>query len=255
MFGILKHLKTVGSGKSLLKRLLKKIFHWTRNLFLFLFSLSLFFVLLYKYLPVHYPVHLIAKQADQFFRQEKTPVRHQWKPLSEISQNIIQAVIASEDNLFLIHNGFDFSNMDVKPGEISRSRYKWKTGTISQQTAKAVFLLPGQNRMNKLLETYFTILIEFVWGKNRILEIYLNSIEFGDGIFGAEAIAKQHFQISSGELTVPQAALITVSINNPKELDSSRPTTYMLRRQAKIIRLMEEMIPVELGKMEFKKTQ
>jgi monofunctional biosynthetic peptidoglycan transglycosylase len=247
---MIRQLKTVVPGKSLWKRLLKKIGCWARNLLLLLFSLNLFVVLLYKYIPVHYPAHLIAKQTAQFFRKDKITVRRQWKPLNEISQNLVQAVIASEDNLFLIHNGFDFSNVDVNPGEISRSRYKWKTGTISQQTAKTVFLLPGQNQLNKMLENYFTILIEFVWGKDRILEVYLNSIEFGDGIFGAEAIAQHHFQIPSGELTAQQAALITVSINNPKELDSAHPTTYMLRRQAKIIRLMEEMIPLELGKTE-----
>ncbi|MDR2086197.1 MAG: monofunctional biosynthetic peptidoglycan transglycosylase [Dysgonamonadaceae bacterium] len=247
---MIKQLTTALPEKSSLKRFVKKMFHRIRNLFLFLFSLSLFLVLLYKYVPVYYPMHLLAKQTTSYFQKEKIAVRHHWKPLSDISQNLTQAVIASEDNLFLIHNGFDFSDREVNPGEISRSRYRWKTGTVSQQTAKAVFLFPGQNQVNKLLEAYFTVLIEFVWGKERIMEVYLNSIEFGDGIFGAEAIARQHFQIPAAELTVQQAALITVSINNPKELDSSRPTTYMLRRQAKIIRLMEEIIPVELGKME-----
>jgi monofunctional biosynthetic peptidoglycan transglycosylase len=230
-------------------QILKKIFRWTKLFLLLLFSLSLFFVLLYKYMPVHYPASLLAAQSASFFRAGNSPAQHQWRTLSGISQNLVQAVIASEDNLFLIHNGFDFSNLEVNPGEISRSRYKRKTGTVSQQTAKAVFLFPGQNRVNKLLEAYFTLLIEFVWGKERILEVYLNSVEFGDGILGAEAAARQHFQIPSGELSVQQAALIAVAINDP-ELDPSRPTTYMLRRQAKIVRLMEEMILVEFGKME-----
>jgi monofunctional biosynthetic peptidoglycan transglycosylase len=246
IFGLLKRLKVALFETSLLKKLLR----WTKNLFLFLFSLSLFFVLLYKFIPVYYPANLFCKQTSQFFKKEKIPVHHQWVPLSSISQNLVQAVIASEDNMFLIHNGFDLNKTDVNPGEISRSRYKWKTGTISQQTAKTVFLLSDQNYVNKLLEAYFTILIEFVWGKERIMEVYLNSMEFGNGIYGAEAIARQRFQIPAGELTIQQAALITVSINNPIELDSSHPTTYMLRRQAKIIGLMEKMIPVEFKKLQ-----
>jgi monofunctional biosynthetic peptidoglycan transglycosylase len=225
----------------------KKAFRWIRNIFLSLFVLSLFLVLLYKYVPVYYTVNMFSRNLEQLFKKETTPVLHQWTPLTGISQHLVQAVIASEDNLFLIHSGFDFDKSEINPGEISRSRYKWKTGTISQQTAHTVFLFPGKNDWNKIPETYFTILIEFVWGKERIMEVYLNSIEFGDGVFGAEAIAEKNFQVSAGELTPSQAALITVSINSPKELDSSNPTTYMLRRQAKIISLMEKMIPVEFG--------
>jgi monofunctional biosynthetic peptidoglycan transglycosylase len=230
------------------KKWLKKTACWIRNIALSLFVFSLLFVLLYKYVPVYYTLPVFSKNVEQLFKKEKTPVRHQWTPLTGISQNLVQAVIASEDNMFLMHSGFDFGKSEINPGEISRSRYKWKTGTISQQTASAVFLFPGKNDLNKLLETYFTILIEFVWGKERIMEVFLNSVEFGDGIFGAEAIAEKIFQTTAGELTVPQSALITVSINNPQELDSSNPTTYMLRRQAKIIALMEKMIPVEFGK-------
>jgi monofunctional biosynthetic peptidoglycan transglycosylase len=229
------------------KKILKKALFWIRNCILSLFILSLFLVLLYKYVPVYYTPHLISVKMEQLFRKEKIPVRHQWIPLSGISQNLIQAVIASEDNLFLMHNGFDFDESEINPGEISRSRYKWKTGTISQQTAHAVFLSQGKGDLNKIMETYFTLLIEFVWGKKRIMEVYLNSIELGEGIFGVEAIAEKNFQISAAELTIPQSALITVSINNPKTLDSANPTVYMLRRQAKIISLMEKMIPLEWG--------
>ena len=222
---------------------------WLRNILLSLFALSLFFVLLYKYVPVYYTPHLFAKDMNQLLGNEgEAKTEHQWIPLSDISPNLMNAVIASEDNLFLIHNGFDFSKSATNPGEISRSRYKWKTGTISQQTARNVFLFPTENYLSTTLETYFTFLIEFVWGKQRIMEVYLNSIEFGDGVFGAEAIARKNFQVHAGELTASQAALITVSINNPGELDSSKPTTYMLRRQAKILSIMDNMIPVEFGK-------
>jgi monofunctional biosynthetic peptidoglycan transglycosylase len=219
-----------------------------RNIFIGLFALSLFFVLLYKYVPVYYTCSVFSRNTAQLFQKRTAPIQHQWVPLSDISPYLIQAVIASEDNLFLIHNGFDFDNAQVNPGEISRSRYKWKTGTISQQTARTVFLFPAESYLNTVLETYFTFLIEFVWGKERIMEVYLNSIELGDGVFGAEAIAEKSFHIHAKELSISESALITVSINNPKELDSSNPTTYMLRRQAKIMSLMDKMIPVEFGK-------
>jgi monofunctional biosynthetic peptidoglycan transglycosylase len=225
-----------------------KILRWIRNILLLLFVGSLFLVILYKYLPVYYTCRMFAKNTEQLFHGEKVRIRHQWVPLSGISQNLVQSAIASEDLFFLIHNGFDWGQSDIKPGEISRSRYKWKTGTISQQTARNVFLLPGKTRLNQWMEAYFTVLIEFVWGKERILEVYLNSVEFGNGIFGAEAIAQKNYQLSAGELPIPEAALITVAINNPDELDSSAPTTYMLRRQAKIISIMDQMIPMELGK-------
>ncbi|MDR0507027.1 MAG: monofunctional biosynthetic peptidoglycan transglycosylase [Dysgonamonadaceae bacterium] len=237
-----------------IKKIAIKTLRWIRNIFLLLFSLSLFFVIIYKYAPVYYTAGMFSKNMEQLFNKEKVSVKHQWTPLDSISQNLVQAVIAADDNLFLIHNGFDFNNSETNPGEISRSRYKWKTGTLSQQTARAVFLFQGRNYINKILESYFTVLIEFVWGKERIMEVYLNSVEFGNGIFGAESIARTNFNVSAGELNAAQSALITVSIDNPKELDSSCPTTYMLRRQAKIISLMEKMIQVEYGKSQ-KNTQ
>ena len=183
-----------------------------------------------------------------FGEEEGSQTEHQWVSLSNISESLMSAVIASEDNLFLIHNGFNYSKSAINPGEISRSRYKWKTGTISQQTARNVFLFSSESYLSATLETYFTFLIEFVWGKQRIMEVYLNSVEFGDGVFGAEAIARKNFQVHAKELTASQAALITVSINNPKELDSSKPTTYMLRRQAKILSIMDNMIPIDFEK-------
>jgi monofunctional biosynthetic peptidoglycan transglycosylase len=231
-----------------LKKTAKKIFLWIRNIFLFFFTLSLFLVVLYKYIPVYYTASMFSRNINDCFRKDKTPVEHHWVPLSKISPALIQAVIASEDNLFLIHNGFDFDRSKINPGEISRSRYKWRSGTLSQQTATTVFYMPSSGNLNKIMNTYFTILIEFVWGKERILEVYLNSIEFGDGIFGAEAIAKKNFHVPAIELTVQEAALITVSISAPKELDSANPSVYMLRRQAKIIGLMDKIIPVEFEK-------
>jgi len=230
-------------NRTTIKKYAKLSLRWVRNILLFFVSLSLFFVLLYKYAPV-YTLQMTLRQASHIFVKETKTLQHQWKPLNEISPSLQQSVIASEDHFFLEHDGFDFYAPETNPGEISRSRYHWKTGTLSQQTARMVFLMPGDNYFNSIMESLFTVLIEFVWGKERILEVYLNSVEFGDNIFGAEAIAQTCFDVSAKDLSLPQAALITVSIDSPKEFDASKPTTYMLRRQAKIIGLVEKMLPV-----------
>jgi len=123
------------------------------------------------------------------------------------------------------------------------------TSTISQQTAKNVFLFPGHSWIRKGFEAYFTVLIEFVWGKERIMEVYLNSIEMEDGIFGVQAAAKAHFHTTTAELTVPEAALIAASLPNPREFDLAKPSAYLLKRQANITSLMSKIVPVDFDKL------
>jgi monofunctional biosynthetic peptidoglycan transglycosylase len=226
-----------------MKRLFWKIIHGIRNTILLLFVLSLFFVILYKYVPVYYTSYMFAKNVGQLTSGEKIQSAHQWKPLTEISPDLVQAVIVSEDYLFLIHNGFDTDNSNMTLNRGARILYL-DNATISQQTARNVFLLPGKNFFQEIAETYFTILIEFVWGKERIMEVYLNSVEMGNAIFGAEAMSQKTFNISAQELDVPQAALIAACLINPTELHPTEPTTYLLRRQAKILGIMEEMMEI-----------
>jgi len=182
---------------------------------------------------------------EQLKGSKKVHIAHQWVPLSKISPNLTQAVVASEDNLFLIHSGFDFDQIELAQQEAEKGRRLRGASTISQQTAKNVFLLPARSWIRKGLEAYFTVLIELVWGKERIMEVYLNSIEMGDGIFGAQAVAKVHFQTTADKLTVPEAALIAASLPNPKEYNSANPSAYLLRRQAQIISLMPKMMPID----------
>ncbi|GHT55737.1 monofunctional biosynthetic peptidoglycan transglycosylase [Bacteroidia bacterium] len=222
-----------------MKKRLKRIAQWIRNIAVLFFVLSLLAVILYKYVPVYYTPQML-------FRSH---VSHQWRPLSEISQNLVQAVVASEDNFFLIHNGFSFNQFEMDSTEFYRSVMLRENRTLSQQTAGAVFLMPNHSWIGKGLETYYTILIEFVWGKKRIMEVYLNTKEMGDGIWGAEAIAGKNFHKSAARLSVSEAALITTAFSNPEELNSGKPTNYMLEQQAKIISLMAKIIPVEMGKM------
>lgn len=231
-----------------MKNVLKRILLWIRNVILLLFALSLFFVILYKYVPVYYTPSMLIYSLSQLKEGEDTSILHKWVPLKEISQNLVQAAVASEDNLFLIHNGFDFEQIEIAQREAAKGKRLRGASTISQQTAKNVFLWQGRSWLRKGLESYFTVLIEFVWGKERIMEVYLNSIEMGKGVFGVEAVSKINFQKKAEELTAQEAALIAVSLPNPKEFDSANPSAYMLKRQAKIMSLMAKIVPVDFGK-------
>jgi len=231
-----------------MKKVLLRIVRWIRNLLLALFILSLFFVLFYKYVPVYYTPLMLTRSIEQLKENKKVRIVHQWVPLSEISPYLVQAVVASEDNLFLIHNGFDFEQIEIAQQEAAKGRILRGASTISQQTAKNVFLFPHRSWIRKGLEAYFTALIEFVWGKERIMEVYLNSIEMGDGIFGAQAVAEAHFQTTADKLTAPEAALIAASLPNPREFNSAQPSAYMLKRQAKITSLMSKIMPVDFDK-------
>jgi len=220
-----------------MKKRLKKMAQWARNIIVFLFAFSLLLVILYKYFPVYYTPQMLLR----------SHISHQWRPLPDISQHLVQAVVASEDNYFLIHNGFSFFQLEPDSTEFFRNVMLKDNRTLSQQTAETVFLLPNRSWIGKSLETYFTILIEFVWGKKRIMEVYLNTKEMGNGIFGAEAIAKKNFHKTAAQLSVPEAALITTAFSNPKSFNSGKPTNYMLKQQTRIISLMSKIIPVEMG--------
>ena len=209
--------------------------------------MSLFFVILYKYVPVYYTPLMFMRGYEQLRESRPFNIQHEWVPMDEISQQLVQAVVASEDNLFLVHNGFDFEQIEIAKKEAKKGKRQRGASTISQQTAKNVFLWPGKSYIRKGLEAYFTVLIEFVWGKKRIMEVYLNSIEMGDGIYGAEAVAQLHFNKPAAELTTQEAALIAVTLPNPREMDSSNPSAYMHKRQEKIISLMGKIMQVNFG--------
>jgi monofunctional biosynthetic peptidoglycan transglycosylase len=149
------------------------------------------------------------------------------------------AVMASEDQRFLDHDGFDFIEID-KALEERRAGKRYRGGsTISQQTAKNVFLWPQASWVRKGLEAYFTVLIELLWGKRRIMEVYLNSIEMGEGIYGAQAVAEEHFNKDAKDLTRSECALIAATLPNPRKFSSKSPSSYMLKRQSRILKEMK----------------
>lgn len=184
---------------------------------------------------------MIIRCAQQVSHGEKLRLKHHWMPLDSMSIYMPVAVMASEDQRFLTHNGFDFIEIN-KTLEERRSGKRFRGGsTISQQTAKNVFLWPKASLVRKGLEAYFTVLIEFIWGKERIMEVYLNSIEMGDGIYGAEAVAQQHFGRRAITLTRPNCALIAATLPNPLKFSSKEPSSYMLKRQTAIMNQMRHI--------------
>lgn len=166
---------------------------------------------------------------------------HHWVSIDNISPSMPLAVIASEDANFMKHHGFDYNAIENAVERNLKHPEKRKLGasTISQQTAKNVFLWPGRSWIRKGFEVYFTGLIELLWGKERIMEVYLNSIEMGDGIYGVDAVAEEHFRIDAKNLTKPQCALIAATLPNPRKFSSKDPSSYMLKRQSRILKEMK----------------
>ena len=220
----------------LIKSILKHIAIW---IIVGFFASSIGMVFVYKVMPVYVTPLMVIRLFQQHAKGEKLKLHHQWVPLEDISKNLPVAVVASEDQLFMKHHGFDLKQ--IQDAAFDRIEGKRKRGgsTISQQTAKNVFLWPTSSWVRKGFEVYFTVLIEFVWGKKRIMEVYLNSIEMGKGIYGAEAVAKEHFHKKAGQLTPGECALIAASLPNPRKFNSGKPSNYMFKRQKKILYLMK----------------
>ena len=158
-------------------------------------------------------------------------LRYEWVPLTAVSSHLRRAVIASEDQRFLRHRGFDLVEIGRAVSAVIDGERLRGASTISMQTARSVFLIPSRTVVRKALEAYYTVLIEALWDKRRILEMYLNTVDWGDGIFGAEAAARIYFKVSAGGLTPSQAALMTAVLPNPHRLSPRRPGSYLRQRQ------------------------
>ena len=206
------------------------------------FASSIFGVLYYRFAPVRVtPLMLIRAAWPRGTEAQKEAERHwehEWVDYDEISPWMVKAAVASEDARFYNHHGFDFTEIQNAMEESREGKRNRGASTITQQTAKNVFLWPGHSWVRKGLEAYFTVLMELLWPKERIMEVYLNSIEMGPGIYGVEAAARHYFGCGAGELTKRQAALIAVSFPNPLERNPAKPSPYMKKRQRKIMRYM-----------------
>jgi len=219
------------------------IFHFIRWTLILFFGSSIFFVVLYRWVPVPCSPLMFIRLGQQVVHGESPKLKHQWVSADSISANLPLAVWASEDQNFFNHYGFDFAQIKVALQEKEDGKRERGASTISQQTAKNVFLWPSHSWFRKGLEVYFTILIETFWSKERIMEVYLNTIEMGDGIYGAEAVALEHFGVPAYRLTKNQCALIAVSLPNPRRMNSAEPSAYMRRRQSWVLQQMRWLGP------------
>ncbi|MBP1540686.1 MAG: monofunctional biosynthetic peptidoglycan transglycosylase [Prevotella sp.] len=226
---------------------IKRILMWIVVAF---FASTILSVVALRWMPVLTTPLMFIRCYQQLKSGEELAWHHQWVSIDEIAPALPQAVMASEDARFLEHHGFDYKAIERAAMRNIKHPEKRRLGasTISQQTAKNVFLWPGRSWLRKGFEVYFTVLIELFWTKERIMEVYLNSIEMGRGIYGAEAVARHHFGTSADQLSRAQCALIAVSLPNPLRFNSAQPSGYMLKRQQRILREMKFVKP--LGKQD-----
>lgn len=214
--------------------ILRHVGRWLAYLLIFFFTSTILAVVAFKYIPVYYTPLMVLRCMEQIADGRTPKIDHQWVPLSQMSHNLPQAVVASEDNRFLEHHGFDTEEIARAYLESRRGGRERGASTISQQTAKNVFLWPGHSWVRKGFEAYFTVLIENIWGKERIMEVYLNSIEMGDGIYGVDAVAEYHFDKEANDLFRSECALIAATLPNPRKFNSEHPSRYMRKRQRQI---------------------
>ena len=216
-------------------KFLRKVILWTLIVF---FGSSIGMVFVYKYLPVYITPLMVIRLFEQHKDGKKLTLKHTWVPLERINNSLPLAVWASEDQRFFDHSGFDFKEINNAVKE-QRQRGRLRgASTISQQTAKNVFLWPRQSWLRKGLEAYFTKLIEWIWGKERIMEVYINSIEMGRGIYGAQAAAKHFWGHDAASLSREESALIASALPNPLQRNCKNPSAYMLQRRKEILTQM-----------------
>ncbi|NNM24039.1 MAG: monofunctional biosynthetic peptidoglycan transglycosylase [Flavobacteriaceae bacterium] len=225
----------------MLKRIARRIF----KLLIWFVVLTVVWVVIYRFVPVPF-TPLMAIRAFQ--AESSYDIKHDWIALDQISEEIQLAVICAEDQRFLEHSGFDYEAIEKaisynKTGDKIRG-----ASTISQQTAKNVFLWPGRSWLRKGLEAYFTFLIENLWSKERILEVYLNSIEMGDGIYGVEAAANYWFNTKATHLSRHQAAAIASILPNPRKYKASPRTPYLEKRKQWVLTQMNNYGDLNLAK-------
>lgn len=217
-----------------MRRIIK--FLWRFLLGLFLFSILIVFV--YKWLPVPLTPLMVIRAVEQKQDNNEFVLKHNWVPLEDISLNLQLAVICSEDQNFIRHKGFDLKAIEKAVENNKKGKRIRGASTISQQTAKNVFLWPKRSWFRKGLETYFTFLIELIWSKERIMEVYLNSIEMGEGIYGAEAASQFWYKKQAKNLSVYEAASIAAILPSPLKYRANPATNYIQSRKNWIVKQM-----------------
>jgi monofunctional glycosyltransferase len=211
---------------------------WVLRIILWFFGLSIITTLLFRFVPVPVTILMFQRCFEQAFGPGDVKLKKDWVSIDEMSPNLPLAVVASEDQNFLNHNGFDFKAIEKAMKYNERSKKVRGASTISQQTAKNVFLWPGRSYVRKGLEVYFTGLIELIWDKERIMEVYLNVIEVGDGVYGVQAASREYFRKDASKLSQSEAAMIAALLPNPRKYSKIRSGAFISGRKSWIVRQM-----------------
>jgi monofunctional biosynthetic peptidoglycan transglycosylase len=217
-----------------------RLVRWAVNIFLAFAVASVLAVIAFRWLPVPTTAFMIG---ERLAAAAGPPLeqRHEWVPWPRTSRHAAVAVIAAEDQLFLLHDGFDFAQIEKAMTDAQRGKRLRGASTISQQAAKNLFLWPGQSWARKGLEAWFTVWIELLWSKRRILEVYLNSAQFGRGIWGVEAASRAYFGKEAARLTSQEAALLAAVLPSPTRYRIVNPGPFVRQRQAWILGQMTRL--------------
>jgi len=209
-----------------------------KKIVMYFLAISLLLVIVFKWAPVPITPLMVVRSVEQKANGKELVLEKDWESIDNISNNLQLAVVCTEDQNFLTHNGFDFTAIKKAMAENKWKKRKRGASTISQQTAKNLFLWQGRSWFRKGLEVYFTFLIEVFWSKERIMEVYLNIIEMGDGIYGAEAASQHYFHKSAANLSNQQAAALAAILPNPRKFSATNPSRYTQKRQRFAMRQM-----------------
>ncbi|MNO82156.1 Penicillin-binding protein 2D [compost metagenome] len=203
-------------------------------------------VLVLRWVPPPGTMLMVERKVESWFDGEPIDLQRSWRSWDELPDALKMAVIAGEDQKFAEHHGFDLPAIQKALAYNERGRSVRGASTISQQVAKNLFLWPGRSWLRKGFEAWFTLLIETFWSKERILEVYLNSVEWDSGVFGAQAAARHHFGVDASRLSRQQASLLAAVLPNPREWSASRPGPHVRQRAAWIRQQM-----VQLGSADY----
>ncbi|MDT0502308.1 monofunctional biosynthetic peptidoglycan transglycosylase [Halomonas sp. PAR7] len=225
----------------MIRALLRRVTGWLWRAALGFVVLSVLLVLLFRQAPVFGSMVMVERKVHSWLVREPIDLQHRWRPWESLSDHAKLAVIAAEDQRFLDHHGFDLVEIR-RAWQASRNGDRLRgASTLSQQTAKNLFLWSGRSWVRKGLEAWFTLLIELVWPKQRILEVYLNIAEWDSGVFGLEAAAQHYFGVSAERLGPHQASRLAAILPDPRGRDAARPSAEVVQRSAWIRRQMRNL--------------
>jgi monofunctional glycosyltransferase len=219
-------------GNTKTKNWIQKIWKWLYKAVIFFLVVSIVSTILFRWIPVPVTPLMLKRCVQQVINGKELRLWKDWEPMDNISSNLQLAVVVCEDQEYLNHSGFNVEAMK-KAFKANKKGRKLRGGsTISQQTAKNVFLWDGRNYLRKGLEVYFTLLIEIFWSKERILEVYLNVVELGDGIYGAQAASYYYFHKNAIDLKKSEAATLAILLPSPRKYNALKPGPYIIRQRA-----------------------